>query len=98
MEFDWHENQIKILYQEPVTKGRSQPVCAQSCPILCDPMDCSPHQGPLSMEFSRQEYWSGLPFPPPGGLPNPGIEPVSLATAALAAGFFTNCVTWLFTK
>ena len=36
----------------------------QSCPTLCDPMDCSP-QAPLSMGFSRQEYWSGLPFPSP---------------------------------
>ena len=36
-------------------------------------------QAPLSMEFSRQEYWNGLPFPPPGNLPNPGIEPRSLA-------------------
>ena len=35
------------------------------------------HQAPPSMEFSRQEYWSGLPFPPPGDLPNPGIEPGS---------------------
>ena len=40
-------------------------VLAQSCPTLCDPMDCSP-QAPLSMEFSRQEYCSGLPFPSPG--------------------------------
>ena len=39
----------------------------------CDPMDCSP-QAPLSMAFSRQEYWSGLPFPSPGDLPDPGIE------------------------
>ena len=38
------------------------------------------HQVPLSMEFSWQEYWSGLPFPPPGDLPNPGIEPMSLAS------------------
>ena len=38
-----------------------------------------PHQAPLSMEFPRQEYWSGLPFPPPGDLSNPGIEPVSPA-------------------
>ena len=42
---------------------------AQSCPTLCKPMYCSP-----SMEFSRQEYWSGLPFPPPEDLPNPGIK------------------------
>ena len=38
---------------------------AQSCPTLCDPMDCVAHQAPLSMEFSRQEYWSGLSFPSP---------------------------------
>ena len=37
----------------------------QSCPTLCDPMDYTAHQAPLSMEFSRQEYWSGLPFPSP---------------------------------
>ena len=49
---------------------------AQSCPTLCDPMDCS-LPAPPSMEFSRQEYRSGLPFPSPGDLPNPGIEPRS---------------------
>ena len=46
---------------------------AQSCPTLCNPMDSSLHQAPPSMEFSRQEYWSGLPFPSPGNLPDPGI-------------------------
>ena len=45
-------------------------------------------QAPLSMGFSRQEYWSGLPFPPPGDLPDPGIEPVSLMPPALADRFF----------
>ena len=45
------------------------------------------HQAPLSMEFSRQEYWSGLPCPPAGDLPDPGIEPVN---PALADGFFTS--------
>ena len=45
------------------------------------------HQAPLSMEFSRQEFWNGLPFLPPGNLPNPGIEPTSLA---LASRFFTT--------
>ena len=44
---------------------------------LCDPMDSSLHQAPPSMGFSRQEYWSGLPFPSPGNLPNPGIKPSS---------------------
>ena len=42
------------------------------------------------MEFSRQEYWSGLPFPAPGDLPNPGIEPVSPGSPVLAGGFFTT--------
>ena len=49
-------------------------VCAQLCPILCDPMDCS-CQVSLSMGFPRQECWRGLPFPSPGDLPDPGIEP-----------------------
>ena len=47
-------------------------------------------QAPLSMEFSRQEYWSGLLFPPPRDLPSSGIEPESLMSLALAGGFFTN--------
>ena len=48
------------------------------------------HQAPLPMEFSRQEYWSGVPFLTPGDLPNPGVEPASLASPALAGGFFTT--------
>ena len=51
-------------------------------------------QAPLSIGFSRQEYWSGLPCPPPGDLPNSGIEPVSLMTPALAGRFFTTSTTW----
>ena len=46
------------------------------------------HQVPLSMEFSRQEYWTGSPFHTPGGLPGPGMEPTSLASSALAGRFF----------
>ena len=52
------------------------------------------HQAPLSMGFSRQEYWSGLPCPPPGHLPNPGIEPTSLLSPALAGGFCITGTTW----
>ena len=52
------------------------------------------HQAPLSMGFSRQEYWSGLPGPSPGDLPDPGIEPTSLVSPALAGGFFTTSTTW----
>ena len=52
------------------------------------------HQAPLSMGFSRQEYWSGLPCPPPGDLPDPGVETESLMSPALAGGFFTTSTTW----
>ena len=52
------------------------------------------HQGPLSMGFTRQEYWSGLLCTPPGYLPDQGIEPVSLTSPVLADRFFTTCVTW----
>ena len=52
------------------------------------------HQAPLSMGFSRQEYWSGLPCPPPGDLPNPGNELVSLSCPALAGRFSTTSTTW----
>ena len=49
------------------------------------------HQAPLSVEFSRQEYWNGLPFPPSGDLSDPEIKPKS---PTLADGFFTTEVTW----
>ena len=51
-------------------------------------------QAPLSMGFPRQEYWSGLPCPPPGDLPDPGIKPASLVSPALAGGFFTTSAPW----
>ena len=52
-------------------------------------MECN-LPGSSSIGFSRQEYWSGLPFPTPGDLPNPGIEPASPVSPALAGGFFTT--------
>ena len=61
-------------------------IVTQLCSTLCDPWPVA-HQAPLSMGFSREEYWSGLPFPSPGDLPKPGIEPMS---PALAGGFFTT--------
>ena len=51
-------------------------------------------QTPLSVGFYRQEYWSGLPFPFPGDLPDPGIEPRSPVSPALAGGFSTTSTTW----
>ena len=69
-------------------------VCAkllQLCSSLCDPRDCS-----LSgyKRFSRREHWSRLPCPSPGDLSDPGIEPVSLMSPALAGRFFTTSTTW----
>ena len=52
------------------------------------------HQAPLSMGFSRQEYWSENSFPSPGDLPHPGIEPASFTSPALSGGFFTTRVSW----
>ena len=62
-------------------------VCSvtQLCPTLCNPVVCS--QASLSMEFSRQEYWTGLPFPSPGGLLGPGIKCEPLVSPALAGRF-----------
>ena len=54
----------------------------QSCLTLCDLLDYIAHQTPLSMGFSRKEYWSGFPFPSPGDLPDPQIEPRSIALQA----------------
>ena len=51
-------------------------------------------QAPLSLGFSRQAYWSALPFLSPGGLPHPGIEPAPLMSPALAGGFFTTSTAW----
>ena len=51
-------------------------------------------QAPLSTGFPRQEYWSGLPFPPLGDLPDPGTELTSLVSPALPGGFFTTSATW----
>ena len=71
-------------------------MCAQS--LSCVRLFVTPwtvdHQDPLSMVLSRQEYWSGLPFPTPGDFPNPEIELTSLASPVLACGFFTTRATW----
>ena len=66
---------------------------AQMCPVFMTPWTVA-HQAPLFVEFSRQEYCSGLPFPSPVDLPNPEIEPVSLVPPALAGRFFTTSATW----
>ena len=77
-------------------------VCAYVCVCMCVFSVVSDFgipwtvtcQIPLSIEFSRQEYRSGLPFPTPEDLPNPEIKPVSLASPALAGNFFNTGTTW----
>ena len=72
----------------------------QSCLTLCNHMDPRPpgtsvaFSGKNLMGFSRQEYWSGLPCPPAGDIPDPGIEPVSLMSPVLAGRFFTTSANW----
>ena len=61
--------------------------CFSRVQLLVTPWTVA-RQAPLSMGFSRQEYWSELPFPSPGDLPNPGIEPMFLTSPALAGQFF----------
>ena len=79
----------KLLHKRAYAAAKS----LQSCPILCDPIDGSPPGFP-SLGFSRQEHWSGLPFPTPGHLPDPGTEPEFLAAPSLEGGFFTTSTTW----
>ena len=67
-------------------------VSVQSRLTLCDFMVCVAHGVPLFMEFFRQEYWDGLPFAPPGDLPDLGIEPTFLVS--LTGSFLTNSTTW----
>ena len=63
-------------------ESESESEVAQSCPSLRDPVDCSLPGSSIHGWFSRQEYWSGLPFPPPADLPSPGIKPRSPALQA----------------
>ena len=82
---------------------RMDPKCSQSWvefvsdSVVSDslwPQWTADREDALCMEFSRQEHRTGWPFPIPGYLPNPGIEPVSLSSPALAGGFFTTNTTW----
>ena len=68
-------------------------IVTQSCLTLCNPMDRT-HQAPLFLGFSSQEDWSRLPFPSPGGLPDPEIKPTPLMSRTVAGGFFTSSATW----
>ena len=86
-----------VCFTKDQNRIKGSCVCsvAQSCPILYDPMDCVAHSAPLFMGLYRQEHWSGLPFPFPGDLPDPRIEPPlplphCPTFPALAGGLFTT--------
>ena len=79
---------------KPIPVALSCAKSVQSRLTLCDPVGCIARQAPLAMGFSRQEYWHGLPFPSPGDLPHPGIEPEPLGSPALADRFFTMSTSW----
>ena len=86
---DWFPSGLlsHMVLTHPEAQTRCVCVCVQLCLTLCDPMD---PQAPLSVEFSRQEYWSALPFPTARDLPDPGIKPASPVSPALPSGFFTT--------
>ena len=86
----------KVLSREnkrdkQLAKQRNVCVCARSLNRIFVTPQTVTHQVPSSMEFSRQEYWSGFPIPTPGDLPNSGIKPTSCASPALAGGFVPLC-------
>ena len=88
-----HTHDIRAIYIYFFYMGVLVLSCFNSYLTLCDPWTV-PCQAPLFMGFSRQEYWNGLPCPPPGDPPDPGIEPTSPVSPALADRFFTTSTTW----
>ena len=82
---------LRVIQQQPFRETGEHYRITNMCFIyrLSVPLWTVAHQAPLSMGFSRQEYWNGLPCPPPGALTGLEIEPTSLTSRALAVGFFT---------
>ena len=89
----WCSEGLEFASQRPIPSTKAFRVCvcsvSQWCLTLCGPVNCSP-PGSSVHGISRQEYWNGVPFPTPGDLPVPGIEPASLISPALASRFFTT--------
>ena len=88
---EWKHQQTIDFNQFVEDRERVHANSLQSCPTLCKPVDCSPSS---VHGFSRQESQSGLPCPPPGDLPYPGIEPLSLMSPALAGKFLNYGKFW----
>ena len=101
LSFQWQSSDL--LHSLSLTDDKTyilkeRPVCMCACSISRVPLFVTPwtiaHQAHLAMGLYRQEYWSGLPCPPSGDLPNLGIEPASLMSPALSGRFFTTSATW----
>ena len=86
-------NQFPLFFNRKEYNYLLRTFCHFSCVWLFAALWTVVCQAPLSMGFSRQESWSELPCPPPGDLPNPGMEPTSLMSPALAGGFLTTITT-----
>ena len=80
------------LWERKMVQLLQKMICMPVCSVVSDSVTpwTAAHQAPLSMGLSRQDYWSGLTFPTPGDLSNPGIKPTSFASPTLADGFFTT--------
>ena len=78
----------KSYYIDIIGLFSQEGACVLSNVWLCVTLWTVAHQAPLSIGFSRQEYWSGLPFPTPGRLPDPGIQPLSPVSPEMAGSFF----------
>ena len=93
---------LSNIFITPISMSFSRPPHLYGCAVLYRfsrvplfaTLWTAARQAPLPMGFSRQEHWRGLPCPPPGDLPDPGTEPASLMSPALAGGFFTTSNTW----
>ena len=89
----WFFSQFSFLLDVSPETEHWRPLVSQLCPTLCDPMDCSSPSS-SSMGFWRQEYWSGLPCPPPGYPPKAGMETKPPAPPALAGICLTPSAPW----
>ena len=95
MEAAGHRDFCVLSLRSPAELLEHMRLVTESCSSLCNTWTVA-YQAPLSIEFFRQEYWSGLPFPSPGDLPNPGIKPRSralLVVSFIAGRFLTNWAT-----
>ena len=86
-------NSLYFLLYYTRTKCAEVPITFSHVQVFATPWTAA-HSAPRSMGFSRQEHWSGFPFPSPGDLPDPGIEPASLMSPALTGRFFPTSTTW----